>query len=255
MRIVLFGPPGSGKGTQAGMLKDQLGLAHISTGDLLRAAVKAGSPLGLKVRTVMEAGQLVSDDLMLNCSRAFRPGRCRGRFILDGYPRNLAQADALTGCWRASASRWIWHCCWKCRRSCWSSAWQGAPGPGQGRQSRNRACRLQVYEEQTAPVADSTAAGPDGGPGRHRQHRTGARPRWRRSAPPPSPPRTEGLTTFTPRPGLPGAVSHPPRWRLVGRRRPGQESCWARVAAARCGLRLRRRRVPSRAGSGRPVPG
>lgn len=96
MRIVLLGAPGSGKGTQAKRLKAELGIAHISTGDLLRAAVKAGTPLGLKARAVMEAGQLVSDEIVLGLleERLAQADTATG-FILDGYPRNLAQADAL----------------------------------------------------------------------------------------------------------------------------------------------------------------
>jgi len=96
MRIVLLGAPGSGKGTQAARLKAELGIAHISTGDLLRAAVKAGTPLGLKAKAVMEAGQLVSDEIVLGMlEERLAQADTRAGFILDGYPRNLAQADAL----------------------------------------------------------------------------------------------------------------------------------------------------------------
>lgn len=96
MRIVFFGPNGSGKGTQATLLKTELGIPHISTGDLLRAAVKAGSPLGIKAKAVMEAGHLVSDEIVLGMleERLAQPDAQKG-FILDGYPRNLAQCAAL----------------------------------------------------------------------------------------------------------------------------------------------------------------
>ncbi|HMA98762.1 MAG TPA: adenylate kinase [Wenzhouxiangella sp.] len=98
MRIVLLGPPGSGKGTQAARLKDHLKVPHISTGDLLRAAVKAGTPLGLQAKAAMDAGELVSDELMLGLieERLGQPDIANG-YILDGYPRNLAQAEALDG--------------------------------------------------------------------------------------------------------------------------------------------------------------
>lgn len=96
MRIVLLGPPGSGKGTQAALLRERLGLAHISTGVLLREAVDRQTELGLKAKTYMDAGDLVPDDLMLGLieERLGQPDVANG-FILDGYPRNLAQAEAL----------------------------------------------------------------------------------------------------------------------------------------------------------------
>jgi len=96
MRIVFLGAPGSGKGTQASKVRAELNIAHISTGDLLRAQVKAGTALGLKAKAVMDAGQLVSDDVVLGMleARLLEPDTARG-FILDGYPRNLIQANAL----------------------------------------------------------------------------------------------------------------------------------------------------------------
>ena len=96
MRLVLLGAPGSGKGTQATRLKEFLNVPHISTGELLRAAVAAGTPLGLQAKEVMEAGNLVSDDIVLGMleERLLKPDTANG-FILDGYPRNLAQANAL----------------------------------------------------------------------------------------------------------------------------------------------------------------
>ena len=103
MRLVLLGAPGSGKGTQAARLKEHLQVPHISTGDLLRAEVAAGSALGLEAKGVMARGELVSDAILLDMleERFSRPGSsgesCAGGFILDGYPRNLVQASALDG--------------------------------------------------------------------------------------------------------------------------------------------------------------
>jgi adenylate kinase len=96
MRIVLLGAPGSGKGTQAALLTRQLGFPHISTGELLRAAVSAGTELGKKAKAVMDRGDLVSDDIMLGLieERLGQKDAQRG-FVLDGYPRNIAQAEAL----------------------------------------------------------------------------------------------------------------------------------------------------------------
>ncbi|HKR75842.1 MAG TPA: adenylate kinase [Rhodanobacter sp.] len=96
MRLVLLGAPGSGKGTQATRLKNDLGVPHISTGDMLRAAVAAGTPTGLKAKAVMDAGKLVSDDILLAMlEERLAQADAKNGFILDGYPRNLAQADAL----------------------------------------------------------------------------------------------------------------------------------------------------------------
>ena len=96
MRLVLLGAPGSGKGTQAARLKEHLQVPHISTGDLLRAEVAAGTPLGKEAKDIMARGELVSDAILLGMleERFSRPDTANG-FILDGYPRNLAQADAL----------------------------------------------------------------------------------------------------------------------------------------------------------------
>jgi adenylate kinase len=96
MRIVFLGAPGSGKGTQAQRLVADQGVVQVSTGDLLRAAVAAGSPLGKRAKAAMDAGELVSDEIVLGLirERLGRPDAAKG-FILDGYPRNVAQADAL----------------------------------------------------------------------------------------------------------------------------------------------------------------
>ncbi|MEF2148039.1 adenylate kinase [Luteimonas sp. FXH3W] len=96
MRLVLLGAPGSGKGTQAAKLKDYLQIPHISTGDLLRGEVAAGTKLGLEAKEVMARGELVSDAILLGMLEdRLQRDDCKDGFILDGYPRNLAQADAL----------------------------------------------------------------------------------------------------------------------------------------------------------------
>ncbi|MFT3754989.1 MAG: adenylate kinase [Pseudoxanthomonas sp.] len=96
MRLVLLGAPGSGKGTQATRLKDYLQVPHISTGDLLRAEVAAGSPLGVQAKEVMARGELVSDAILLGMLEdRFSRDDTKAGFILDGYPRNIAQAGAL----------------------------------------------------------------------------------------------------------------------------------------------------------------
>jgi len=96
MRLILLGPPGAGKGTQAAFIKERFGIPQISTGDMLRAAVKAGTPLGIAAKKVMDAGGLVSDDIIIGLvkDRLQQPDTANG-YLFDGFPRTIPQADAM----------------------------------------------------------------------------------------------------------------------------------------------------------------
>ena len=96
MRLILLGGPGAGKGTQATFIKEKFGIPQISTGDMLRAAVKAGSPMGIAAKKVMDSGALVSDEIIIGLVKErIKEGDCARGFLFDGFPRTLPQADAM----------------------------------------------------------------------------------------------------------------------------------------------------------------
>ncbi|MGO4479243.1 adenylate kinase [Massilia sp. 2TAF26] len=96
MRLILLGAPGAGKGTQANYIKEKYNIPQISTGDMLRAAIKAGTELGLAAKKVMDAGQLVSDDIIIGLVKErLKEADCANGYLFDGFPRTIAQADAM----------------------------------------------------------------------------------------------------------------------------------------------------------------
>ena len=97
MRLILIGPPGAGKGTQAGFITQRFGIPQISTGDMLRSAIKAGTALGKQAQKVMDTGQLVSDDIIMGLIRErLRQPDCKRGYLFDGFPRTIPQAEAIT---------------------------------------------------------------------------------------------------------------------------------------------------------------
>ena len=157
MRLLLLGAPGSGKGTQAARLRESLGVPHISTGDLLRAEVAAGSKLGLEAKEVMARGELVSDAILLGMLEdRFSRADTAGGFILDGYPRNLAQADALDKLLARIGQPMDYAVQLEVPAELLVERIAGrakAEGRADDQPDAVRK-RLQVYESQTAPVID-----------------------------------------------------------------------------------------------------
>jgi adenylate kinase len=157
MRLVLLGPPGSGKGTQAARLRDYLQVPHISTGDLLRGEVAAGSPLGLQAKEVMARGDLVSDEILLGMleSRFSREDTVNG-FILDGYPRNQAQADALGELLKKMGTRMDYAVQLEVPNELLVERIAGrAAAEGRADDTPESVrTRLKVYDSQTAPVIE-----------------------------------------------------------------------------------------------------
>ena len=157
MRLLLLGAPGSGKGTQAARLKDSLGVPHISTGDLLRAEVAAGSKLGLEAKEVMARGELVSDAILLGMLEdRFSRADTAGGFILDGYPRNLAQAAALDQLLARIGQPMDYAVQLEVPTELLVERIAGR-AKAEGRADDNPESvrkRLQVYDTQTAPVID-----------------------------------------------------------------------------------------------------
>lgn len=96
MRLILLGAPGAGKGTQATFIKEKFGIPQISTGDMLRAAVKAGTPLGIEAKKVMDSGGLVSDEIIINLVKErLKESDCSNGYLFDGFPRTIPQAEAM----------------------------------------------------------------------------------------------------------------------------------------------------------------
>jgi len=157
MRLILLGPPGAGKGTQAQRLVDKHGIVQLSTGDMLRAAAAAGTPVGRKAKAIMDRGELVPDDVMIEIisERLDRPDTSNG-FILDGFPRTVAQAEALDKLleYRGTTIDAILEITVDEKVLRDRIEGRAKETGGTRGDDKSTATRLEVYRRQTAPVAD-----------------------------------------------------------------------------------------------------
>lgn len=176
MNLILLGPPGAGKGTQAVRISERYGLPHISTGDMLRSAIKAQTPMGLAAKSHIDKGELVPDDVVIGVVRErLAMADCSKGFLLDGFPRTLVQAEALEQitsvdvalCVDAEAEALVQRIagrrvCTKCNGTFHVSALKGTVCPVCGAalmqrdddQEKTVRNRLAVYEAQTKPLVD-----------------------------------------------------------------------------------------------------
>jgi len=164
MNIILLGPPGAGKGTQAQRIEDAKGMKQLSTGDMLRAAVAAGTPVGMKAKDIMARGELVPDEVVVGIiSDRIEDADCAHGFILDGFPRNVAQAEALDVMLKEKGKRLdavvqleVDDAILLGRIEKRASETAGGPRPDDNAEALKK--RLDVYHAQTAPLIEYYAA-------------------------------------------------------------------------------------------------
>lgn len=161
MKIIFLGPPGAGKGTQAKLLSTRAGIAHISTGDMLRKAVAEGTELGKKVKAIIDSGQLVPDDLMVSLiEERVRADDCRNGYILDGFPRTVPQARALAKMLEARGEkidRVVLFDLTEAALEARLSHRRGAEARADDDAATQKQ-RLRIYQEQTTPLIEHYAA-------------------------------------------------------------------------------------------------
>lgn len=166
MRVILLGPPGAGKGTQAILLARDAKICHISTGEMMRAAINSGSALGQKVKGFLDAGNLVPDEIVIEIiADRLAQGDCTNGFLLDGFPRTVDQAKALTDLLKRMGQPITHIVELKVPDSVLLERVRNRGQSGSGRSDDNEevfANRLQVYWKQTAPVTQYYRGLPDG---------------------------------------------------------------------------------------------